>query len=419
MNGKLYIWGLALVLSALILSGCSSDTGEATEVVVTDDSIDVTPEGVVDAPFATARNTALAFVSGRYGEQASPSGLAWTTERTTPEEHIGSTTFQYTAEVWVVTVSCPVVPLETVVCQVKVTDQDRGFHWLGKVDAAGQVTELSGPAVEAPKGVRAAHDAVLAYLSTYYGAQAPASGLSWTAVSTLPQDPSPGWGEYQFTAEGWAITIGYPVLPPEQTVYQVVAENQVADFYWEGEVDAAGQVTEATVPSTGLPVVAWYGNVVSLPAGSQFDDYLVVLPEGAAEIGLSGADAAIEAEIVALRDKEAPGKYAHFWGTLTCPILDYGGCELVVTRLRLDGPGPTFDPDPVEGWEGSISSGPEGLQVDDFFTLAGDWNVQYGIWSSDAAINGQLESLRDTGTVIRVWGELIAEIGRASYRERV
>jgi hypothetical protein len=243
---------LALILSALILSGCSSDTDEATEVVVTDDSIDVTPEGAVDAQFATARNTALAYVSGRYGEQAPPAGLAWTTERTTPEGLVGSESFQYAAEGWVVTVSCPVVAPEAVVCQVAAT-------------------------------------------------------------------------------------------------------NQASGFQWEGEVDAAGQVTEA-LPSAGLPVVAWYGYVVSLPAGSQFDDYLVALPEGAAEIGLSGADAAIEAKIVTLRDKEEPGKYAHFWGTLTCPMLDYGGCELVVTRLRPDGPGPMFDPDPVEGWDGSISA---------------------------------------------------------------
>jgi len=165
-------------------------------------------------------------------------------------------------------------------------------------------------------------------------------------------------------------------------------------------------------PGGELPAVAWYGYVISAAAGSQFDDYLVVLPEGTAKVSLSGADAAIEAEIVALRDVEAPGKHAHFWGTLACPMLDYGGCEFVVSRLRTDGPGTFFDPDPVEAWEGTIFGGPPGPRSggDDSFVLLGDWNIWYGIWSADADINSQLESLRDTETVIRVWGEIIAGI---------
>jgi hypothetical protein len=161
-----------------------------------------------------------------------------------------------------------------------------------------------------------------------------------------------------------------------------------------------------------LPVVAWYGSVISLPAGSHYDDYLSLLPKGTGEIGVEGANEAIEAQIVDLRDKVEPGKYAHFWGTLNCPALDYGGCELVVTRLRVDGPGPFFDPDPVEGWEGTIHSGPPGPRSggDDYLVLAGDFPMQYGIDSLDPTLAAQLESLRDTGTVIRVWGELTAGI---------
>ena len=156
--------------------------------------------------------------------------------------------------------------------------------------------------------------------------------------------------------------------------------------------------------------VAWYGHVVSAPAGSGFDDYLVVLPDGTAEVGLTGADDEIEARIVALRDQAPPSKHAHFWGTLTCDSNDYGGCQLVVSRLRPDGPGPFFDPDTIEGWEGTIFSGPPGLQVDDYFVLVGDLNLWYGIWGADPAINSQLKDLRDTGTVIRVWGDLLAGV---------
>jgi len=151
-----------------------------------------------------------------------------------------------------------------------------------------------------------------------------------------------------------------------------------------------------------------------LPDGSQYDDYLVVLPAGTAEVGLDSLDEAVKAEIEALRDSGEPGQYAHFWGALTCDVPDYNGCQLVVSRLRPDGPGSFFDPDPVEGWEGVVYSGPSGARSggDDYFVLTGDFQVQYGIEAAptESSVGEQLASLRDTGTVVRVWGELVAGV---------
>jgi putative hemolysin len=156
--------------------------------------------------------------------------------------------------------------------------------------------------------------------------------------------------------------------------------------------------------AAGQTVVGWFGNVVSTPDDAQFDDYLVLQPEGAGEVGLEGIDETIAAEIVALRDKEEPGKYAHFWGTLTCDVPDYGGCQLLVTRVRS---GPTYtDPEPVEAWEGVVVSNPPEAQFDDYFILGGDFPVGYGISSLDPALAAQLESLRDTGITIRLWGQI-------------
>jgi hypothetical protein len=167
------------------------------------------------------------------------------------------------------------------------------------------------------------------------------------------------------------------------------------------------QVTETLAHTGGLRVVAWCGRVVSLPAYGQFDDYLVLQPEGAGEIGLTGADNTVAAQIQILRDSTT---YAHFWGTLNCPVLDYGGCELVVTRLREDRPGPAFDPEPVAGWEGTIIGYPPGSQFAQYFRLAGDFPVGYGIESHDPVLDVQLQGLRDTGTIIRVWGELVVPV---------
>jgi hypothetical protein len=163
-------------------------------------------------------------------------------------------------------------------------------------------------------------------------------------------------------------------------------------------------VTEAVAPAAGQPVVAWMGHVVSLPAGGQFDDYLALEPEGSGGVGLAGADNTVDAQIQRLRDSDT---YAHFWGTLNCPAIDYGGCQLVVTRLREDRPGPGFSPDRVEGWEGTLASLPPGSQFDDHFRLAGNFGAGYGIDSTDPAIAGELTALRDTGTVVRIWGEVV------------
>ena len=184
-------------------------------------------------------------------------------------------------------------------------------------------------------------------------------------------------------------------------------------------VTKGGESTEAkeTEEVPGETAIAWYGRIISFPAGSQYDDYLSVYPEGVIEIGIEGETAAIEEQIVALRDKPEPGRNAHFWGMLHCPALDYGGCQLRVTRLRVDGPGPFFDPDPVEGWVGTIVTGrtEPGSGGDDYFLLDGDFAVQYGIEaaigpSGERELAPQIESLRDTGTKVRIWGSLMAGV---------
>ena len=161
-------------------------------------------------------------------------------------------------------------------------------------------------------------------------------------------------------------------------------------------------------------VVGWLGSVNSLPNGSQYDDYVILQPNGAGEVGVTGADADIEAEIVALCDRQEPGKYAHFWGKLTCGVPDYNGCQLVVTQLR-HGTMQPIESGPVAGWQGIVAGNPEGAQFDDYFVLAGAFPVAFGIegYGDDgvsADIHARLEQLRDTGVGLRVWGNLVAGI---------
>jgi len=102
------------------------------------------------------------------------------------------------------------------------------------------------PVPEVTNEVLSARDAALSYVQEQYGAEAPALGLAWEGVSTLPKDPPPGWSEYQFTSHDCVITIGHAVLPPEQTVYHVSMDNRATKFHWEGRVNARGQVMDSS-----------------------------------------------------------------------------------------------------------------------------------------------------------------------------
>jgi len=226
------------------------------QVVVTNQATRFRWEGTVDASgqvteqvapddVRAIHDTALAYISERYGEQAPALDLTWSEERSIPEVWGGSGTYRYTAEDWVVQVYYPMMPPETVVCLVTVGNRTTGFHWEGQVDTARGVTELLDD-------VLVARTAALAYVSERYGRQAPAQGLPWAEDYIGVPVPEGPWGagtlQYTYTAKDWAVYISYQFLAPKPAVYGVLVQNLATHFYWEGEVDAAGQVTETVAP---------------------------------------------------------------------------------------------------------------------------------------------------------------------------
>jgi putative hemolysin len=203
--------------------------------------------------------------------------------------------------------------------------------------------------------------------------------------------------------------------PGEGAGAEVEEAEPVGTDAGSSEIDVT-PVEPVGEPIVEQAVVGWFGYVMSLPDGAQFDDKLVLHPAGAGAVGISGATDAIEAEIMALRDKTDPGKNAHFWGRLVCGVPDVSGCQLKVERLRVDGPGEFFEPDTVAGWEGSIAGlsydEPGAPQPDDAFIPVGDYPVQYGIDSAMSEETGErdladvIASLRDSGRMVRIWGEM-------------
>jgi putative hemolysin len=370
MKSKLFILGLVLGLSTLIVSGCVMTTPEPDAGMANPASVYCQDQG-----FALEMRTDE---DGTYGVCIFPDGSEceeWAYFRGECEP--GAKEVQPT--------KVPIAPTDVTVL---VPDPAR------------------------------ARDVALDYVFDRYGEVVfPRPGLVWTEEN-VTEAGLVGASSFRYTAADLVVTVSFPVVNPVDTIYQIVVSKESTGFRWEGEVDASGQVKELSTTSAEADVlaVAWYGYVASTPDGAQFDDCLVIMPEEARRaVGIEGADEAIEAQIVALRDKEEPGKHAHFWGTLNCDVPDYGGCQLLVTRLRVDGPGSFFDPDPVDGWQGTIVSAPypEGPRSggDDYLeVLVGGIPIAYGIDGSDAAVATQIESLRDTGTIVRVWGQVNAGV---------
>lgn len=233
MGKRLLILGIVLSLSAWILGGCGSGPAEPVDV----------PEPVVEA-----RDAVLAIIGERYAAEAPATGMTWTAENITPgwpdKPVPGQADYHFTADGWVVSISYAVLPPEQTIYHVVVTNQATQFEWRGEVDAAGQVAEQI-----APDEVRAARNAVMAYLSEYYSDQPTLQpGQIWMEERTTPE----GWigsTTYEFTSGDWVVTITDPVLPPERTVRGVVVANESTGFRWDGKVDAAGSVSDARASS--------------------------------------------------------------------------------------------------------------------------------------------------------------------------
>jgi hypothetical protein len=96
---------------------------------------------------------------------------------------------------------------------------------------------------EASPEVMAARDAALTYIREHF-AEAPTESSAWVEERLTPEDV-PGGATWQYTAEGWVVTVSYAVLPPEWTVYHVSVSNPSTGFEWEGRVDGSGRVPEA------------------------------------------------------------------------------------------------------------------------------------------------------------------------------
>ena len=88
-----------------------------------------------------------------------------------------------------------------------------------------------------------ARDAGLSYLDDKYDDNVPDKDLEWKEYMTTAEELV-GSGTKQFISGEWLITISYPIVLPENTVYKIVVLNIETGWHWEGSVSFEGTVIE-------------------------------------------------------------------------------------------------------------------------------------------------------------------------------
>jgi hypothetical protein len=221
---------LCLLVSVLVMAlgvtlvGCASTPSEAS-----------TDAAKAPAAVQDARDAAVSFVRQQFDE-APAEPLSWVEENLTAEGLVGGEQWQYAAGDWVVKVSYAIVAPEWTVYHVAVSNDSTGFVWEGRVDGSGRVCE-------APENALQARDQAMLYVSEQHGQSGLGAGLAWEEERLTPQN-TVGSETYQYTAGDWVVTVSYPVVLPENTIYTISITNQSTGFQWEGEIDAQGTLTE-------------------------------------------------------------------------------------------------------------------------------------------------------------------------------
>ena len=228
---------ISLLLLAVLLAGaCGAPTAAPTAGPTSTPCEACAGPTAAPTPAADpagARDAALAYLRSGGDTGAPAADLAWTEQHARPNELIGGDAYNYLSGDWLITVS---YPSDLTVYTVKMANGVTGFSWEGQVDPAGNV--LEGEAL-----VLSVLQSALAHVRTKYGAEAPPADLSWQGERITPAGLV-GSDTYRYTAGDWVATVTYPLVSPEDMVFNITVENRTTGFSWIGSIDANGQITE-------------------------------------------------------------------------------------------------------------------------------------------------------------------------------
>jgi len=123
--------------------------GFVWEGIVTSSMQVQSKEASVPGEVRSAHGRVLQYVREK-AELDLPDAAVWTAASITPKGLVGSATYQFIAESWVITIQYPMVPRPTF--QVRVWNQSTGYDWEGSVVQTGEVLEAGTGSVQGWEG---------------------------------------------------------------------------------------------------------------------------------------------------------------------------------------------------------------------------------------------------------------------------
>ncbi len=86
----------------------------------------------------------------------------------------------------------------------------------------------------------------MVYVINHCGERVPTPRLTWLEEEDITPEGLAVHVAYWYTPGHWLVTICGARREP--AVYRVLVANEITEFQWEGEIDAAGQATETAAP---------------------------------------------------------------------------------------------------------------------------------------------------------------------------
>ena len=172
---------------------------------------------------------------------------------------------------------------------------------------------------------------------------------------------------------------------------------------------------DGSIPAGATNVITdWQGVIKSTGPGAQYDDYFELWTNGQViYFGIDSMDPAVQAQIVSLRDS---GRIVHLYGTLFSNVPDFNGSQVQVDRIEVgeQGLGGSMQPGPTEeifDWWGVIKRTESGAQNDDYFERQDfTQTIYFGVDAMDPAVQAQIETLRDSGKIVHLYGTLFSNV---------
>ena len=111
------------------------------------------------------------------------------------------------------------------------------------------------PGADIPDEIVAARDAALSFLRETYPAKAPPEGIAWSGRDTTPPGVA-GVSTYEFTSNGWWLTLAALALSPTERQYEVGLDHAPSGLRWTSRLSQTHEVLESNINVTVEVLIA-------------------------------------------------------------------------------------------------------------------------------------------------------------------